>query len=239
MIITIDGPIATGKSTIARRLAEQIGYIYFDTGGMYRGLTYALLRDKINLDDEQAIVDYLKTFNLDIKIKHGALHFYVGSEDVTEELRKPEVTQKVSRVSAIPAVREKLVAFQRELASGVNAVFEGRDMGTVVFPDAQFKVFLTGRPEVRAKRRYEEMCAKFPDLAKTLTMEQMTEEINRRDTLDSTREISPLHQAEDACVIDTTDLTIDEVVYKILEYKDTLKRRRSGSSIDPSQSNYS
>jgi cytidylate kinase len=215
MIITIDGPIATGKSTIAKKLAEAIGFIYFDTGAMYRSLTYALLKESIPLDDREAIDRYLGNFSFDIKIRLGERSYYVGDEDVTAAIRWPEVTHNVSKVAAIPSVREALVKRQREFARGVNAVFEGRDMGTVVFPDAELKIFLTGDPMVRAKRRYEELKTKYPNKYATLTLEQALEDIGRRDYLDTTREVSPLRQAEDSHVIDTTSLSVEQIVQAI------------------------
>ncbi len=142
MIITIDGPIATGKSTIAKTLAREIGYIYFDTGAMYRCVTYGILKNKINADDLTQLKNFLDAFKFDIKIKHGDRHYFVDEEDVSDKIRLDEVTSHVSKISAIPVVRDKLVALQRQFAEGVNAVFEGRDMGSVVFPDAQVKVFL-------------------------------------------------------------------------------------------------
>lgn len=226
MIITIDGPVATGKSTIAKKLAESIGFIFFDTGAMYRCLTYGILKHQVNPDNIQELQDFLDHFNFDIKVIHHERRYFVEGEDVSKQIRGEEVTSFVSKVSAIKAVREKLVAIQRELAVGVNAVFEGRDMGTVVFPDAAVKIFLTGRNEVRAKRRFDELISKYPDEAKNLTLEKCLDEIVTRDHYDSTREHSPLHQAEDAYIIDTSDLSIEEVVYKILEYKDTIKTKR-------------
>jgi CMP/dCMP kinase len=225
MIITIDGPIATGKSSIAKKLAAEIGFIFFDTGAMYRCLTYGILKHNVNIDDAAALADFLKDFHFEVKIKHGERFYFVEGEDVSLKIRGAEVTAGVSKVSAIPAVREKLVTLQRELAVGVNAVFEGRDMGTIVFPNAQLKIFLTGRPEVRAARRFSELKAKFPTETENLTLEKVIEEINARDTYDTQREISPLKQAEDACVIDTSDLTIEEIILKILEFKDTMKTR--------------
>lgn len=229
MIITIDGPVATGKSTIAKRLASAIGYIYFDTGAMYRAVTYAILKIKVNLDDRSELEQFLQTFEFDIKIKHGERRYFVGDEDVTNRIRMDDITSQVSRISAHPTVRQKLVDYQRELARGVNAVFEGRDMGTVVFPDAQLKIFLTGRPEVRAKRRFDELKAKFPEESKDLTLEKTLEDIIARDEYDSKRETSPLKKAEDALEVDTSDLTIDEVIYRILELKDTRKLRKAQS----------
>lgn len=225
MIITIDGPIATGKSTIAKRLAREIGYIYFDTGAMYRCITYGILKQKVDINDPAALASFLKNFKFEIKIKHGDRFYFVDGEDVTLNIRGEEVTSNVSKVSALAAVREKLVTLQRELSVGVNAVFEGRDMGTVVFPNAQLKIFLIGRPEVRAARRFTELREKFPEETKNLTLEKVLEDINARDSYDSSRENSPLKQAADACVVDTSDLTLDEIILKILEFKDTIRTR--------------
>lgn len=230
MIITIDGPVATGKSAIAKKLAESIGFIFFDTGAMYRTLTYGILKHAIDIHQSEQLEKFLNDFQIDIKIvRRERLYFFEG-EDVTEKIRKREVTLAVSEVSANKSVRDKLIGIQRELAIGVNAVFEGRDMGTVVFPEAALKIFLTGRNEVRAKRRFDELKSKYPEDSKNLTLEQCLEGIIKRDHYDSTRTHSPLCQADDAYVIDTSDLTIDEIVYKILEYKDSLKTRQSSSS---------
>ncbi|MGK5594756.1 MAG: (d)CMP kinase [Parachlamydiaceae bacterium] len=223
MIITIDGPVATGKSTIAKKLAASIGYIYFDTGAMYRAFTYGLIKHGVTIGNETELQEFINKFDFDIKVKHGEKRYFLGEEDVTDQIRLREVTKNVSEVSAHPIVREHLLSYQRGLAKGVNAVFEGRDMGTVVFPDAYIKIFLSGSPEVRARRRYDELITKFPEQSKGLTLEKVLEDINARDHYDSTREISPLKKAEDAFEVDTTNLSIDEVVYKILEYKDSRK----------------
>lgn len=220
MIITIDGPIATGKSTIAKQLAHELGFIYVDTGAMYRCFTYSVIHAGISPSDVDAVIKHLDAFKLDINIKKGKRVYTVGDQDVTDIIRGEEITSKVSEISAIKEVRERLVKMQREFSNGINAVFEGRDMGTAVFPNADLKIFLKGDPVTRAKRRYEELKEKYPESFKDLTLEQTIEDINRRDHLDSTRENSPLSQAADACVIDTTDLSIEEVIEKILEYKD-------------------
>ncbi|HRD55860.1 MAG TPA: (d)CMP kinase [Parachlamydiaceae bacterium] len=227
MIITIDGPIATGKSTIAKHLAREIGFIYFDTGAMYRCIAYAVLKKKIDLDDLKTLQVFLDDFRFDIKIKRGERFYFVEDEDVTMAIRGEAVTSLVSKVAALPSVRVKLVSLQRDWAEGINAVFEGRDLGTVVFPHADIKIFLTGNAEVRARRRFEELSVRFPEESKDLTFEKVLSDITKRDTYDSTREISPLRQAADAYVIDTSNLTIDEIVFKILEYKDTIKTRHS------------
>lgn len=225
MIITIDGPIATGKSTIAKRLAHEIGYVYFDTGAMYRCLTYGILKHKVDVDSAEALEKFLKEFTFEIKVQRGDRYYFVENEDVTLKIRSPEVTSAVSKVSAIPSVREKLVALQKSMAIGVNAVFEGRDMGTVVFPNAKLKIFLTGRPEVRAARRLAELRAKFPKETADLTIEQVLKDIEERDAYDTSRSTSPLKKADDAFTVDTSDITIDEVVLQILECKDSLKSR--------------
>lgn len=228
MIITIDGPVATGKSTIAKKLAEAIGFIFFDTGAMYRAITFGVLKHNIDLNNLEQLENFLKHFNFDIKVVRREKQYFVDGENVSEKIRGEEVTNAVSKVSAVKAVRQKLVALQRELAEGVNAVFEGRDMGTEVFPEAHVKVFLTGRDDIRAMRRYLELTSKFPEESKNLTPEKCKEEITKRDLYDSTREHSPLRQAKDAFVIDTSDLTVDEIVFKILEYKDTIKTKSPG-----------
>lgn len=226
MIITIDGPIATGKSSIAKRLSREIGFIYFDTGAMYRSFAYAAKKHAIDLGNKEILQDFLKKFNFDIKIKQGERLYFVDGEDVTLKIRTDEITSYASQIATIPEVREKLVALQRELAEGVNAVFEGRDMGSVVFPNAQLKIFLTGNDEIRAKRRYEELIVKFPELAETWTVEKVLHDLKERDTQDTTRAISPLKQAPDAYVIDTSVLSLDEVVSKILEIRAMLKTKK-------------
>ena len=226
MIITIDGPVATGKSTIARHLAEQLGFIYYDTGAMYRAFTYALMQAGVFVDDEHSLIAFLETFHFTLRMRQGQVHYYVGEQEITEEIRSQAVTLNVSKVAANQRVRDKLVALQRELAKGVNSVFEGRDMGTVVFPNAALKIFLTGDPTVRAQRRLEELRRERPEEARKLTLEQMQQQICERDRFDSTRAISPLTQAPDAFVIDTSKATVDELIFQILECKDQLKQRK-------------
>lgn len=231
MIIAIDGPVATGKSTIAKKLARSIGYIYYDTGAMYRAVTFDILQKKIALDDPAALKNCLDSFDFKIKNRLGDTRYFLHGEDITDKIRTEEVSQLSSRVSANPFIRERMVQLQREYAHGVNAVFEGRDMGTTVFPDADLKIFLTGRDEVRAKRRYEEMKARFPNEAQNFTMETILADLKKRDQFDMTRASSPLKKAPDAFEIDTSDLTIDEIVNKILECKDIANARRKRKTI--------
>ncbi len=215
MIITLDGPAGTGKTTVAKNLADELGYTYFDTGAMYRSITYGVIKYGISLDDPEALQAFLDKYPVTIESHYNQKRYFLGSEDVTGNIRSKEVTGLVSKVSAIGAVRNKLVATQRELAHGVNAVFEGRDMGTVVFPDADIKIFLTASLEVRAKRRYDELIAKDPENI-SLTLDNVLDDIDRRDKLDSSRDISPMRPASDATIIDTSNLTPVEVVNQII-----------------------
>ncbi len=217
MIITIDGPAGTGKTTIAKRVAERLQFAYFDTGAMYRAVSWLLLQKSIPLTDVKQIEDLLAQLNFMIKNEGGEKRYFVGQSDVTQAIRSAEVTSIVSAVSALASVREALWKVQHQFALQGHAVFEGRDMGTVVFPDAEVKIFLTARPEVRAKRRLQELIQKNPQEAAALNHERMEEELLRRDAFDSTRELAPLKCAEDAFVVDTSDLTIDAVVEQILQ----------------------
>ncbi len=223
MIITIDGPVATGKSAVAKKLAEAIGFIFFDTGAVYRTITYGILKKKIDFKNSQELASFLNDFEFDMRVVRRERTYFFEKEDITQKIRGADVTKTVSEIAAIKFVRNKVAIVLKEVSHGVNAVFEGRDMGTVIFPDAPVKIFLTGRPEIRAKRRYEEIKNKYLDQFQDFDLEKCIQEINQRDLYDSTRENSPLRQAEDAYVIDTSDLTIDEVVKEILEYKDSLK----------------
>lgn len=223
MIITIDGPVGTGKSTIAKKLAESLGFAYFDTGAMYRCVTYGIIKHQIDVDNPSQFKKFLSTFNVTIKEESLAKHYYFENEDITEKIRQQEVTSLVSKVSAIASVRGKLVDLQRQLGSKGDAVFEGRDMGTVVFPKAEIKIYLTAQLSVRAQRRYEEFCEKFPEQAVNLTFEKVLKNIQERDFKDSTRKISPLKQAADAYLIDSSNLSLTDVLDSILEIKNKFK----------------
>lgn len=212
MIITIDGAVGTGKSTIAKRLAERLGFIYFDTGAMYRCVTFGVLKHNINPDDTRAMKRFLESFSFDFKMEHGEKHYYYEGEDITRAIREHAVTSLVSKVSALGMVREKLVPIQRRLGESADAVFEGRDIGTVVFPHARFKFFLIASPDVRAERRFAEMKEKYPEASAHLTLQEVRKSLDKRDAFDSSRELSPLKQAPDARVIDTSNLSIEEVL---------------------------
>lgn len=215
MIITIDGPAGTGKTTVAKNLAEELGYIYFDTGSMYRAITYGVIANKIDLDDENALKAFLESHPVTIETHFDEKRIFLAGIEVTSKIRTAEVTNLVSKVSSIRAVRDTLVATQRILSKGVNAVFEGRDMGSVVFPDADIKIFLTASLEVRAKRRYNELIAKNPEDT-SLTLAGVLADIDRRDKYDASRDISPMKAAEDSILIDTSNLSCNEVINLII-----------------------
>ena len=213
MNIAIDGPASAGKSTIAKKVAEQLGYIYLDTGAMYRTLTYAALSNEVDLQDEEALHTLLKGIRITFSTAENEMQrVFLNDEDVTDWIRSEEVTQNVSLVSSFAKVREEMVARQKSIARSGGVVMDGRDIGTVVLPDAEVKIFMTATAEERALRRYKENIAK----GMTTSLEELTEDMKRRDHLDSTRSVSPLKKAEDAIVLDSTHLEIDEVVKQIL-----------------------
>ena len=211
--IAIDGPAAAGKSTVAKIIAKRLSYIYIDTGAMYRALTYVALQQKVALDDEQALISLLKNTYIELKSSKQGQLVFVNGEDVTNVIRSKEVTNAVSLVAKHPLVREEMVARQRALAKNGGVVMDGRDIGTYVLPNAEVKIFLKASVEERAKRRHAENIARgFPS-----DLETLKKEIARRDQIDSEREVAPLKKAEDAIEIDTTSLSIEEVVDRIME----------------------
>lgn len=212
IIIAIDGPAGSGKSTTARLLAQKLGYLYIDTGAMYRAVTLFWLRSGLPLESSY-IESILPEIMLELKHEGNNLYVYLNGIDVTKEIRTPEVTQYVSPISAIPSVREFLVNLQREYGKDGGVVLDGRDIGTVVFPNAHLKVFLTADINERVRRRLQELKEKGFDVDALDVRKQILE----RDRIDSSRENSPLRKAEDAILLDNTNLTIDEQVQKIYE----------------------
>lgn len=225
MIIVIDGPSGTGKSTLAKEVAKKLGFTFFDTGAMYRAFAWKVVKDNVDPSDEAAVNRVAERFGFKIEDSPwGEKTYSVDGEVVTEAIRSREMALLASQVSTYPAVRQTLVKMQRQFAKNTNAVFEGRDMGTVVFPDADLKIFLTADAKVRAERRYQELLMKFPDLSDQLSQEQILHEIEARDQNDRNRAISPLQQAVDAILIDTSHMTIAEVVDKVVRLQAKVPR---------------
>ena len=211
-IVTVDGPAGSGKSTIAKIIAKKYGFTYLDTGAMYRMIALYALENSISLDDTEAVENMLKNTKLDII----GNQFFLNGKDVSEEIRTPRVSAIVSPVSAIKEVRVKLVDLQREISKGKSVILDGRDIGTVVFPNGDVKIFLVASPEERAKRRLKE----YEEKGVEADYESVLASIKERDYLDSTRKESPLKKAEDAHEIDSSTMSIDEVVEAISKYID-------------------
>ncbi|MGM9903032.1 cytidylate kinase [Enterococcus sp. 10A9_DIV0425] len=211
--IAIDGPASSGKSTVAKIIANELNYIYTDTGAMYRAVTYLAIEHQISFADEAGLVDLINQYPISFMQQADGQHVFVAKKDVTSEIRQPNVTKAVSEVAAHSRVREALVAIQRKIGENGGVVMDGRDIGTSVLPKAEVKIFLVASVTERAERRYKENLEKnIPTDLVTLT-----KEIQERDRYDSTRKISPLRQASDAIRIDTTGRSIPEVVEAIKE----------------------
>lgn len=211
-IVAIDGPVGAGKSTTARKVAESLGYIYIDTGAMYRAVTVDVLDHGIDPENEERVAEIVGETRVELSIADNGQRTVLNSVDVTERIRDRDVTAAVSAVSAMKAVREKMTEFQRDLGCSGGVVMEGRDIGTVVFPDAEFKIYLDADVEVRALRRHTELQAKGVDMP----LKKLIEEIRERDRANTNRAIAPLRKADDAITIDTTDMTFDEQVDAIV-----------------------
>ena len=211
--IAIDGPAGAGKSSIAKALSKRLGYIYIDTGAMYRAVALFFLENNVADGTDSRIESLLDKLEISIKYEDGAQKVILNGEDVTGKLRLEEIGKLASKFSAIGSVREKLVALQRKLAQKENVVMDGRDIGTVVLPNADLKIYLSASSIVRAKRRYLELLEKGQT---DLDINDIEDEIIKRDEADMNREISPLKQADDAYYLDSSDMTLEEVVSKIL-----------------------
>lgn len=211
--IAIDGPAGAGKSTIAKKLAADLGYVYVDTGAMYRAMAYYFLQNNIAADDEAAISAACPDVNVTIEYKDGAQQVILNGEIVNGVIRNEAVGNMASATSVYPVVRTKLVELQRQLAAKQSVIMDGRDIGTVVLPDANVKIYLTASSKVRAKRRYDELTAK----GEKCDLDAIEQDIIDRDYRDMHRETSPLKQADDAVLLDSSDLDIDGVVAKMKE----------------------
>jgi CMP/dCMP kinase len=214
-IIAIDGPAGSGKSTVARRLAKNIGYAYIDTGAMYRALTLKALRLGLDLDDQKQLENLANNTRLDIVGDASSeIQVMLDDENVALLIRTPELTEKVAYIAKAPGVRDIMKEIQRNIGQRGRSVFEGRDIGTVVFPDSKYKFYIDAKFDERVKRRHKELLEKNKDIS----YEDLSRDLQIRDHKDMTREVGPLKIADDAVYIDTTDMSIDEVVDKIKGY---------------------
>ena len=214
LVITIDGPAGSGKSTVARLLAEKLGASFLDTGAMYRAVTLAAMQDSVDMADENKLLEVLQRHRFHFAAENDKMIVHIDGEDVTEQIRQPEVTANAHYIASSGKLREKLVEMQQQFAAGEKKIVtEGRDQGTVAFPDADIKFYLTADVAERARRRYSELQAK----GITTSLEQIKNDIAKRDESDESRTVGPLKPAADAIIVDTTDLTIEEVVEKLME----------------------
>jgi len=213
-IVTIDGPAGAGKSTVAKRLAKELNLSYLDTGAMYRALTLKAIRQNINLEDEEALVTLACQTTIDLENHASSLKVLLDSEDVSEDIRTIEVTNKTFYTARAPRVREIMVEWQRAIGSKKGVVVEGRDVGTVVFPQATNKFYLDANVDERSRRRIAELREKGNDV----DADKLTAELKDRDNKDLTRSVGPLKKADDAVLIDSTDFSIDEVVEEMLKH---------------------
>ena len=211
--VAIDGPAGAGKSTVARAAAQKLGYIYVDTGALYRAVGVCCLRKNIVTTDAEGVGAILNDITVELKFIDGVQHVFLNGDDVSTEIRLPEASMAASNVSAIPSVRAFLFDLQRDIAVKNNCIMDGRDIGTVVLPNAQVKIFLTADDTERAMRRYKELQEK----GSTVTYQEVLDDLRVRDYNDSHREIAPLKPAEDSVIVNTTDMTLEESINKIVE----------------------
>jgi cytidylate kinase len=215
MIVAIDGPAGAGKSTIAKIIAQRMGFLYIDTGSMYRALTLKVLESGVDIADAPRIIELAKNSSIDlVNEPNGALKVFLDGRDVSSLIREPRITRVVSDIAKIKEVREVMVKLQRRMGKVRNSVLDGRDIGTVVFPDADKKFFIDANPQERVKRRHKELIG----LGQKVSPEEVCMDLANGYKIDSTRAVGPLKKAEDAIYIDTSDLNIEQVVGKVLEY---------------------
>ena len=210
--VAIDGPAGAGKSTIARAAAAQLGFVYVDTGALYRTIGLAVCRRGIDGTDVPGILATLPEIQVGLTYQDGAQHVLLDGEDVSDAIRTPQISTYASQVSSVPEVRAYLLDLQRDLARRQSVIMDGRDIGTVILPDAKVKIFLTASPEKRAARR----CAELREKGQDVTVEGILTDMERRDALDASRAVAPLKQAEDAVLVDTSDLTLKQSIEAVL-----------------------
>jgi len=215
LVVALDGPAGSGKSTVSKLLAKRLRLLYIDTGAMYRALTLKAMKQGADLENENALIELARSTKIDMKEEGKGLKVFLDGKDVTALIRTPELTNNVKYIARVPGVRKEMVMLQRSIgARPGGAVLEGRDIGTVVFPDADYKFYLDADEEERVKRRYKELIA----LGQKVDLEEMRKDVSMRDESDMKRSVGALKKAEDAVVIDTTELSIDQAVEKILTY---------------------
>ncbi len=212
--IALDGPSGSGKSTLAKFISNKLNVLYLDTGAMYRACAVKAIKLGIDTFDEKGVETFINDIDLEIKYLNGAQRTYLDGEDVSEKIREPHVSMAASNISSLKCVRLKMVDMQRKIAGDMSCVLDGRDIGSYVLPNADYKFYITASVEVRAKRRFLELTAK----GHTVDFEELKKEIEQRDFNDKNRDFSPLKQAEDAILIDTSDMTIEQVIDKVLSY---------------------
>jgi CMP/dCMP kinase len=212
LIVAIDGPAGAGKSTVAKRLADELGYTYMDTGAMYRAFAWKVMQEAIDLGDERNLRKILQETKIDLKKDDSRLRVFLDGVDITDRIRTPELSQTASKVSTLGAVRERMVELQRAMGREGGVVVEGRDIGTVVFPKAEVKIYLDASSEERARRRFEELRAQ----GKEINLKETLKEMDERDRRDRERELAPLRKAVDAVVIDSTKLDAEGVMERIM-----------------------
>jgi len=223
LVIAIDGPSGAGKSTIARQLAKRLGYKQIDTGAMYRAVAYLMSRTGIDLANEEAVACFCKDIDIRLDCLNGIQRVLANGQDVTDHIRTPEMSLLTSRISALRPVREALMWTQRRMGRDGGVVLEGRDIGTVVFPDAELKFYLYASPEERGIRRFAELT----DKGECVTLEDTIKEVSRRDEQDSRRDLAPLRQAEDAIPVDSSGIAIEEVLdMMVAAFEDKTKKRK-------------
>ncbi|MGN1123512.1 MAG: (d)CMP kinase [Eubacterium sp.] len=209
--VAIDGPAGAGKSTIAKSASKKLGFIYVDTGALYRTIALSAVRNNV-IDDTPQLEKMLDEITVELKFENGAQRVYLNGEDVSDFIRTPEISMGASKVSAVPAVRAFLLDLQRNIARNNNVIMDGRDIASVVLPDADCKIFLFASPECRAKRRYKELVEK----GEQVTYEEVLDDVNKRDYQDSHREIAPLKPTDESIMVDTSDLTLEQSIDSIV-----------------------